>query len=291
MDRDNFQEFDCDLCGSDDAAEIEIAPSYTDGQPIHVCTNCGFVYVRKRRSASEIAETWSEDIFCKGYTAHTPAVRARHVYVAEFINEAIGIEGKTLCDIGGGEGLFADLVRKPNYGAQVFAIEPSPVNCQSLADLEIDAFKGTIEDYVANLGAGNRTFDIVTLLWTLENCQSCRGMLEAAYDALGDGGHIVVATGSRILVPFKKPLHLYLSANWADTHCFRFSANTLQGLMAINGFRVTHVNRYIDTDHLVMIGRKTEKSQSLPWHGDDHRAVVDFFRRWHDDTQAHFPKT
>ena len=114
-------------------------------------------------------------------------------------------------------------------------------------------------------------------------------MLDAAHGLLRDGGHLVVATGSRILVPFRKPLHLYLSTNPADTHCFRFSAHTLGGLMAVSGFRPVHVNRYIDTDYLVMIGERTDRSRPIPWERDDARAVIDFFRRWDKETGDHYP--
>ncbi|MDP6883481.1 MAG: methyltransferase domain-containing protein [Rhodospirillales bacterium] len=290
MNSEEFREFPCDLCGHDDAHEIDVLRRYTGDQPIHVCRNCGFVYVRRRRSPEAIARSWSEDIFQKGYTARIPAVRARHAYVAEFINGSIGLAGKRLCDIGSGEGLFVDLVRKPEYGARVFAIEPSSANCRALADLGVDAFQGIVEDYMAAGEPERGDFDIVTILWTLENCQSCRAMIEAAYDALAVGGHLVVATGSRLLVPFKKPLHDYLGDQAADAHCFRFSANTLAGLLAVSGFVVTHVNRYLDSDPLVMISHKTDRTNSISWDRDDWRAVLDFFHRWDVETRAFYPE-
>ena len=100
-------------------------------------------------------------------------------------------------------------------------------------------------------------------------------------------GHIVVAIGSRILFPFKKPLNRHLSDNPSDTHCFRFSANTLQGLLMTCGFEITFVNRYIDTDWLVIIGRKIDKDFSVSWTKDDLRQVLDFFDRWDQETQKH----
>ena len=103
------------------------------------------------------------------------------------------------------------------------------------------------------------------------------------------GGHLVVATGSRILVPFKKPLHAYLSSNPADTHCFRFSANPLRGALPESGFEATHVNRYLDPDSLVMIAARRSRTAAIPWHGDDWRQVVDFFRRWDRETCHHYP--
>ena len=109
-------------------------------------------------------------------------------------------------------------------------------------------------------------------------------MLSGAYKLLKDDGYIVMATGSRILVPFKKPLNLYFSKNPADTHAFRFSANTLQGILAVSGFEVKFVNQYLDSDILCMLAQKKKKSDKISWQGDDFIKVYDFFERWHRET-------
>src|SRR5262249_33701787 len=140
-------------------------------------------------------------------------------------------------------GEFLSLIRRPEYAAAPFGIEPSVENGTRLSAREIPHFTGTIESYAeANAGAG--AFNIVAVLWTLENCQDCRRMLRHAHDLLAPGGHIIVATGSRLLVPFKKPLHTYLSRNPTDTHAFRFSANTLRAVLAVSGFRTVAINRF-----------------------------------------------
>ena len=262
---------------------------YTDGQPIHVCKDCGFIYVRRRRSAEDIARSWSDELFGGAYTARIPAVAARQTYVAEYLDDAIDLHGKSVCDIGGGEGLFGELLQRPPYGARVFAVEPSESNCAQMTERGIENFCGTIEEYTALPGADRRRFDAVTIMWTLENCQDCVGMLTAANAALDEGGHIVVATGSRILVPFKKPLHTYLSKTPIDTHAFRFSANSLRSLLTSTGFEIVAVNRFVDTDYLVVVGRKAAGAEKTPRPTDDWREVLDFFARWHRETEAHFP--
>ena len=45
---------------------------------------------------------------------------------------------------------------------------------------------------------------------------------------------------------------------------------------------------FIDNDILCMAARKTDRQQAIPWTGDEPDAVLDFFRRWHADTQAHY---
>ena len=273
--------FPCDLCGHDDPVEVPYVRFYTNNQPVHICRKCGFVYVRERRSAKEIADTWSNELFGEIYTSAWPAVKARLLYVAEFVDSTVGLKGKRVTEIGGGEGAFLELISR-HYGAEVFGIEPSVQNCRAMNAKGLECFQGTIEEYAAS---GNPAgFDLAAILWTLENCMSCRDMLAAAHGLLKDDGHIVVATGSRILVPFKKPLDYYFSANPADTHAFRFSANTLRAMLAVCGFASLHINRYIDTDYLVVVAAKRPEGVEIEWKGDDYLAVYDFFERWHKES-------
>src|SRR5262249_13824624 len=207
----------CDLCQSTDAVPIEPTRRYTNGQVYHVCTQCGFVHARRRRSAHAIAEAWSKEVFGKSYTkttytARIPHVKARQTFVAEVLATELpgGLRGKRLCDIGAGEGQFLEIVRGSDYGAEVFGIEPSAENCRTLDRNGIASFAGSVEEWCASPQSRDRKFDVVTIMWTLENCTDCRGMINAAYDTLVPGGYLAVATGSRILVPFKKPLQYFL---------------------------------------------------------------------------------
>jgi 2-polyprenyl-3-methyl-5-hydroxy-6-metoxy-1,4-benzoquinol methylase len=282
MSADEYTSFPCELCGGGDFAEVREARFYTGDQPIHVCKGCGFVQVVRRRAPERIAEVWAKELFHGGYTARIPAVKARQVYVAETIDTNIGLAGKRVCDIGAGEGLFVAMMRD-DYGAEVFGIEPSSANCAHMRTQGISCFDGTAEQYLGSTGDRQR-FDIVTMTWTLENSNSCRRLMDVAWNLLKPDGHVVLATGSRILVPFKKPLDYYLGTNPADTHAFRFSANTLRGLLAESGFETTYVNQYIDSDVLCMIGRRTDRSRAIAWPHDDWQRVVEFFARWHQDT-------
>ena len=284
----NYQEFACDLCGSSDAVEVPHARQYTNNQPIHICTQCGFVYVKMRRTAQQIADDWSDKIFGSGYTAAIPAIKARLTFVAEFIDTNLELRNKKVCDIGAGEGFFLDMIRQDKYGASVFGVEPSSKNCDTLSRMGIDHYLGTIEEYHEKTVSENQKVDIVTIMWTLENCQSCSEMLAAAHAILKDDGHVVVVTGSRLLVPFKKPLHYYFSKNPADTHPFRFSANTLRGTLAMSGFDLTDVNRYIDHDILAMIARKVDITQTINWERDNYLEVYNFFERWHVETAMYY---
>ncbi len=294
MANEDVRDYPCALCGGETFAPIACVAPYTNGQILHVCEGCGLVQVPRRRSAATIAAIWSDEVFAdaytdRTYTARIPHVLARQTFVAATINDTLGLKGKRVCEIGAGEGQFLEILRGAEYGADVFGIEPSARNCESLAELGIENFCGTIEDWRASDQAKRKRFDIVAILWTLENTSDPRTMLEGAHEMLAENGHVVVATGSRILVPFKKPLSYYLGRGEpVDQHPFHFSANTLEGLLAETGFRKIFVNRYIDNDILCVIARKSGPAGSIPWRGDDWRAVVDFFERWHRETRDHY---
>lgn len=286
-----FQIFPCDLCGSDNAVELPHVRHYTDDQPIHVCKKCGLVYVRERRAIQEVAKTWNEEFEEGIYTARIPALFARQVYVADTINVHLKIRSKHLCDIGTGEGQFLNIAAE-HYGARVFGTDASSKNCKALKVKGFECFEGTVEEFANSKEFNRKRFDIVTIMWTLECCASPNNMMSAARRILNEGGHIVIATGSRIMVPFKKPLQLFFRPNFQDKNSVHFSARTLSGFLQKYGFEVTFTNRYLDTDVLCVIGKKRKKSikpekftaEKLGDSKDDFVKIIDFFDRWHRES-------
>jgi 2-polyprenyl-3-methyl-5-hydroxy-6-metoxy-1,4-benzoquinol methylase len=291
-----YTEYNCNVCDSSDAADIKCLARYTSGEPIHVCKNCGFIYVKRRRSFDEIACAWSNEIFATAakpsaaeiFTAARPAIRARLIHVLETVDQDIGLDDKALCDIGAGEGVFLDYAKRLKKPKELFGIEPSLTNCNILNALGIDCFNGTLESYLDSDRVRHAHFDIVTIQWTLECSTDCRNMLSTAWEILKPGGHIVIGTGSRILVPFRKPLQFYISKGPQDTHSFRFSPKSLNNLFRLTGFEPVFVNRYIDNDVLCMIGKKIEVPNSVDLEKDDYREIIEYFERWNRDSVAHF---
>jgi len=59
-------------------------------------------------------------------------------------------------------------------------------------------------------------------------------------------------------------------------------------MLAVSGFEIEHVNRYLYSDALCVIARKVARSSSAKEqperHGDDYLDVHTFFERWHADT-------
>lgn len=291
----DYRTYVCDICGSGSHSTIDVTASYLGGYPLCVCHDCGFVYVRQRRTSKTIAEIWSKVIYENDYIPKIPAVVARHTYVAEFLSSQLKRKGGNILDMGAGDGQFLNIVRRMDSSIQPFGIEPSAKNCQEMAKIGIDSYCGTVESYIEDRKNTLHKFQVVSLLWTLENSHSCTALIAAARAALTDGGYLIVATGSRILVPFKKPLYDYLGLYdgtfTPDLHSFRFSANSLQNLLESKGFDIASINSYIDTDHLVIIARNTGRSGLNRVRTDDPDKIIDYFERWHRDTEQYFSKS
>lgn len=268
--------FPCDLCSSWGCTYLPQSEKYGSGG-VFICNGCGFIYVPQRRPLPEILADWDK-IYADGtYSADWPAVKARLQYVAEYYQGQHGWEGKNVLEIGAGQGRFLNIVR--GMGAHPVAIEPSLKNCQDMRRNEIFAHHGDAEK-CGTVG----TFDVVAILWTLENCTDCNAMLNVAYDNLRAGGHLIVATGSRILVPFKKRLSMYFSNTPADTHCFRFSDVSLSHAMRLASFRPPRFNDFENLDWLVGIS-----SRSYRYGLDVARPIPGAIQSYFDEWEKMFP--
>lgn len=255
--------WDCDICGHQQKKPIPEIPGSV------VCMNCGFVFVPTRRPAEEIAHAW-DNIWGENYTSAWPGVQARLTYVAEFCDQVFGWRGKNVLDVGAGEGDFLTLISE--RGARVTGVEPSPLNCQKLESMSIPWFCGPVEEF------DHEPFDVITLLWTLENTGDCMGVLRKCHSLLKDDGLIVVATGSRILVPYKKPFHTYISDLPPDLHCFRFSEHSLHYALWEAGFGNTWGNDVRQNDAMIVIGKKGPPGELRVV--DDPQEVLAYFHDW-----------
>lgn len=262
----------CDLCESSDGTPIDYDPR------VHVCMGCGFVYVPARRSAAEIAESWDEIYERRIYDPAWPGVRARLFYVAEWLDQKIGLKGKSVLDIGAGDGFFLEQCR--SRGAHPVGLDPSAANCGGIRSRDIFAFHGAVEDF-PNFG----THDLVTLNWTLENCGDLKSMLGFARGAMAHGGHLSVATGSRVMSGFRKPISSYFNLDIeADLHCFHWSEKTLSQAMDNCGIRPDRGNDFDMNDNMIWTGQKAGDGR-IQYEIDEPESVIQFFQDW----QAQWP--
>lgn len=257
----------CIVCDGKAFREIAVAKLYTGGKPIHVCERCGMVQVLARRSPADIFDAWKptrpgDHTYRSAYAA----VDARHSYVASFLQTIWWPDRPNpVLDVGSGkDGRFVKKLRKW-WGWRA------------------DDYDGMAEDLIH---VPSR-YNTVTLNWVLENCADPGGVIEGCKHIMERDGKLVVATGSRISVPFKKPLWAYLGPGDQDLHAFRFSHNTLRALLARHGLKTVAVNSFIDCDWLV-VAAISGKAEDIQY--DDATAVIDFFDRWHAETARYYPR-
>ena len=77
---------------------------------------------------------------------------------------------------------------------------------------------------------------------------------------------------------------MYFGPLPVDLHPYHFSANSLTNLLKVNNFKIKHINRYIDSDILCIIGKKVYKLENSNYEVDDYLDVLNFFERWYKDT-------
>ena len=273
-----------DFKGAGKVISIPNIRKLTGGYDINISKYSGLVSVIKRRSSKKIADEWSNKIFGtsftnKTYTARIPAVTARLTYVLETIISELKVKSKSICDLGAGEGDFLKMLKQKKLTKNIFAVEPSIKNCKLLNKNNIKNFQGTIEDYANK--KKKRKFDILTLMWTLCNTSNCYDVISSVNKLCKNNGYIVVAESSRILVPFKKPIQMYVSKGNPDIHPFHFSKNSLCNLLLINNFKPIYINRYLDSDWLLIIAKKQNKISKKNYKIDNYLKVKKFFLSWY----------
>ena len=266
----------CDLCGETQTLPVPGDPSGKIG----ICTSCGFVYVAERRGVAEIAAAWSE-IYANGtYDPEWSGVQARLFYVAVWINQNIGLRGKSVLDIGAGNGLFLEFCKQA--GAEPTGLDPDEGNCAKVRSRSIPCLNGWAADG-RNL---SNKYDLICLNWCLENTADCLAVLRYAKRCLAPGGHVVVATGSRICVPWKKPLSSYLPQDKDyphDTHCYRWSSRSLYRAAVMCGLLLQRENDFHERDEMVNIF--VDGKGPIPGVCDPPDMIADYFSDW----QKNFP--
>jgi len=282
----NYSKLINDYYGKGKTILVPYSKKITGGYEINISKYSGLVSVVKRRSSTEIAKEWSEKIFGKkfsksNYTSKIPAVIARHTYVMETMLSKLKIGSKSVCDFGAGEGEFLKMLQK-KINFSPFAIEPSKKNCALLKKNKITNFLGTVEDYYKT--KNKKKFDIITAMWTLCNTSNSFEIIKIASNLIKENGYIVIAESSRIMVPFKKPIQMYFGKNNPDLHPFHFSKNSLSNILLLNKFKPIYINRYIDSDYIVIIAKKIKKVEKKKIKVDNYLKVKNFFKRWYKES-------
>ena len=183
-----------------------------------------------------------------------------------------------ICDFATGEGVLLNLLRDNYPKLKISGTEHSSVLVESLKSNGFDVYLKTLG--IQTSMSNKEQFDISILTWTLANTIDPLACLRDVVEDTKTDGYVCVAESSRILVPFRKSLNDYFSKTLpADLHPSNFSANTLKLLMQLAGLEIVFINRYFDSDVLLIMGKKVAY-QVEPKFFDDQMQVVKFMKEW-----------
>lgn len=277
---------------SPDAIHMPFLSKYLfPGDKIFVQPLTGFVTSERLMTENAVVDYWSNRIFpdksLESYSAHFPFAQSRLLYVIETITQYAGLNPQSKSfwgDFATGEGVLLELLRMRFPKFRLFATEHSEELATKLSSKGFLVQQRSLGQ--SNIDSPKSDLDIATLTWTLANCIDPFAVLSDVVASTREGGLVCIAESSRILVPFRKSLHDYFSKGTmpSDLHPSNFSANTLRCLMQLCGLEIGYVNRYFDSDVLLVIGKKV-KHEPAPFFVDNQMRVVEFFQKWDTATR------
>ena len=244
----------------------------------------GILRSELKNSPKQILEYWSNKIFrskkIDDYSAKLPFAKARLQYVFETIN--IFFKKKKslkICDYACGEGILLDIFKKEGY-SNLLGIEHSKLLAKQIRKKKIDCLS-------AGLGFGElnnlkrlKKINLGILSWVLCNCINPYKVLMEISDNTQKNGYICIVESSRILVPFRKNLKDYLNKKHInDTHPWHFSKTSLSSLLNLCKFEIVYINRYYDTDVLLIIAKKKQINKKLV-KTDSPKKIYNFISEW-----------
>jgi 2-polyprenyl-3-methyl-5-hydroxy-6-metoxy-1,4-benzoquinol methylase len=236
----------CPLCGG--AARHLLLRK--NGYDIARCRACGLGYVDPMPSHEQLAALYNED--CRqglthtiGFERYVGAQRADHVALARRLGEIIEKAARCsplaarraprLLDVGCAAGFLLDELRR--RGWDVCGVELSAdLSHYARSQLGLDVFCGELRDSPW-LPA---SFDVVTVIGTIEHVPDPAGLVAAACRLLVPAGLLVILTEN-----LENPIVRYWPKAWngfmPPEHLYHFTPATLGRLLARHGAAVSDV--------------------------------------------------
>jgi 2-polyprenyl-3-methyl-5-hydroxy-6-metoxy-1,4-benzoquinol methylase len=216
---------ECPACGAADYRETELG----DGKMLCRCSRCEAVFAPAYADPAEIYR----DGYLKGelgafgldlshplFQEYLDAVARRRF---EILERTVGAAaGRELLDVGCGDGGFLAVGRA--RGWSVRGLDPLPDSAAAAREQRgLDVVTGTLADY----GAPEPRFDVVSALHVLEHISSAHEFLRALAAWVRPGGHVMIEVPNFASVARKRRM-----ANWSGyrplEHVSHFTPVTLQ---------------------------------------------------------------
>lgn len=211
------------------------------------CRSCGLVYANPRLREEDVLKRYDARYFFEEYLpafkagpdGFDPALIRKHYGLFLRILANAHSPGRKLLDIGCGAGFFLKAAEEDGWQGE--GIEVSAAASAYGRDvLKVKVRTGRFE----TAGLSPRSFDVITLLDTIEHLPDPLASLEQARRLLKRGGLLLLNTPD-----LRSLSHVILGPSWAvlspAEHLYNFSAKTLSRLLTQAGFRVIAIDNLL----------------------------------------------
>jgi len=264
---------------------VETKQFLQDGDSLFVNQKTGIVSSSLPIDERAVVEYWSNSIFtsksAEDYNGFLPYAQSRLFYVFRHACDYFKLNKHSkirIADFASGQGILLDILATYLKESELFGTEHSSYLSEEQLNRGLKVFNTAIGKDTKTMF----TADIGFVNWTLSCSASPYDFLQGVRNNLSENGYLVVSESSRILVPFKKPLsYLLTPLHPANTHPWYFSKNSLSALLLVSGFEICYVNRYFDSDVLLIIAQKiTYPMSDNQIKVDDYKVIEKFFKEY-----------
>lgn len=231
----------CPLCDSDDIPELFLArdPHYgiNGSYRLARCSHCSLVFLNPMYSDGELAALYPADYYAYHDERGVGKWKARAKKLLGYwqgTKDPNFEEPGLMLDIGCGSGTFLSGMR--NRGWSVYGVEINRAAAELAQSRGLNVFNGVLPKG----GFPEESFDYVRASHSFEHITRPHETLDEVYKLLKPDGkfHIAVPNVDSVTA------HLF-GRNWyhlcAPVHAFHYSAETLERILRMHGFKVTNV--------------------------------------------------
>lgn len=215
---------DCPLCGGQKIETVCESPK------IARCLNCQHAF--RQEISGDVFHSYTGNVKMPSF--FEARMFAKHHY--GFIERNVGFKNiSNILEIGSGDGILLELIRKKHPEIELYSVEPSQYLCQRLR--KIPGLK-VINAYIENASL-NRQFDLVVMSHVLEHLERPIEILRFIYNNLiNSTGYLYIDIPSQDFELKSERM----AAMAPSDHSFFFDGQNIQFILALAGFSKNRID-------------------------------------------------
>ena len=235
MQRTTRETIDCPICGSKEyqdiyQAEFRIWTQEDREWTAHqvVCKGCGFIYTNPRPSEDDLKDFYDAYLRFGEIDAH---FRGKQI---EFLCRNVPNARGRLLDIGAFDGSFLALAKQKGF--EIHGIEPTEEGVLEARKKGLDVVQGFFNKEYA--GKIDKSYDVVTMLHTLEHVEDPLEFVRLALRVTAPGGYLYIEVPD-VTRAFAENMSDFFSVQ----HLNHFTSNTIRNLASRVGATIIAVEQ------------------------------------------------